>query len=1816
MDIKKIVKEEVKKRRKGPSSGVPKIGEFLKIFVIFVVLLTLAVSTLYFVKNKKVEEGKNQKANTINIQDGQVQDDGQNSSQNSARPTQIVKDEKKAIYIYSENQYERGGIITQSSTDEPAINIFGKNISSKAKVEIFEANVEGMLESLVYKKNKESSSQNASEDKALKINVDKLKKITEFESDIVGSDHSNRQKVALPIEGEGNWLVKVSADGVFNMTFIARYNFGVIVKEGEDKFVFWAQDFETKKRIEDVKIKGFSLLERVSEKFKEKTNHDGILEINKKEVGNSDVLIAERDGKGILIPFRMKNYNYYRFDNNYYGSYLGDIGQDRKFFIFTDRPLYRPGDKIYFKAIVREDDDANFSPVKDEFIIRIVRGWGKNEEEVARTIISSSDNGTLNGEFSLGEDLKAGECRVQIYEKVLEKNRLEKTKEEYYSWNPTSVGISVEHFRKPDSTISVDIERESIILGDDIKAVISGEYFSGQELAGEEVQYVVRATNAYSSRVYYPRYDSHRYGYRYGAEIAKGRVVLDEAGRGEVLVQTKPSKDFKNQIYSIEISRVDEAGNQNFDAKNVFVANGEFEIYQENWNSSIKVGKEQDFAFYVRSNTDFDVSDMELRAKIKFKWREEIKDSSGIRKYSRYKEREDDLGEIVMIAKNGKNAVLRLSPKKRGWYEVEISGKDKRGNEIKKSFNFYAYEKRYYWNPKKQNTNTLSLDLGQDVYEPNDNLRIRISSDISETEALISFERAKIREYHVVEIKDSFLEIERMIVDDDMPGFSVAVSSFSDKKLSSAKQDVNVLAEKKRTRVSIKPDKEIYRPGDEVELKIHTKNRDGKGLSSEVAVWAVDKALFELAGDRTGDIHNTFWYQRRSYVRTHHSLENISMNMAEKGGCFLAGTQILTKGNELRDIEELKDGDVILTRKNERDPTLVEVKIKKAHSVVVDGYFTINDRLKVTGNHLLWVNGNWKRADEVQIGDYFIDVDDKRIVIQSIEWRKEKVEVFNFEVEGEHSYFANGLWVHNGKDGGESRSVFKDAAYWNPVVRTDGDGRAKVSFIVPDNMTTWVVAGVAVNEETMVGQNTNEFKVSKDVIIRPAIPNILRDSDNVSISAVVQNFTDKKREFKIGFEFDSGDVDEAERVIEIDAGQKQKVVWKIKNAKEKEDAELKFWAIAKDNDKMSDILIKKIPVRTFGFWETDSMASSDTHSYQVQLNDKTDKSKTELELGISSTLVGTLPKAMDYLVKYPYGCVEQTTSRFVPVVIARENPDIFKDILAKKNTEAMMRKGMERLRDLQNPNGSWGWWRGGKDNYFISAYVLEYLLRAEKVGLEVDDEVLQKAKDFFKRNFNTKKSIDTEQSVFIAYGFSLFDNENAKEISYHENANIEADVLAYAILTNANNGFWDEAKAGAKKLVSMSKQSGNVLYWEGAHESRFGSRGASTALALRVLLVVHGFDEHHGKIVRGFSAERKRSYWHNTFATVQISNVLVEFAKKERVMNADLKFSVLVDGKEVEKGELSYKDQSMKIKLPVTLFGTDKSSIEVKREGDGYFYSSLDRKEFIIDREAKSKSSGIEIRRTYVNTKGPEYNLAVGDVANVTLHVSGVKSAGGGYFVIEDQLPAGLVPINIRFKNERNNKCRTSDCGYYYGGHGIEITENGAIIPGYDSRHSYSPDRVYKYKARVVSIGEFTSPPVTVSMMYQPEIYARTGSETVVTEAISKIDSSRIVSGSDSKNNNNQNNKEFSSGYKRKNNLTQRPVSANSDWRSEFRWKWHKFEYAMGLDIIPWKILTLVFGLFVLERIFPQIKIRLIEKRKNVKGKKNGDKKEKKEDKK
>jgi len=132
-------------------------------------------------------------------------------------------------------------------------------------------------------------------------------------------------------------------------------------------------------------------------------------------------------------------------------------------------------------------------------------------------------------------------------------------------------------------------------------------------------------------------------------------------------------------------------------------------------------------------------------------------------------------------------------------------------------------------------------------------------------------------------------------------------------------------------------------------------------------------------------------------------------------GCFLPGTEISLADGSTKPIESIEAGDLVLAWDEESGATKADA-VRGVHDPIhADAYLVVNDRLRFTDTHPVLVDGAWRTAGKLAVGDVLTAADGSPVVIESIRTVLGPVTVYNFEVNPLGTYVANGIVVHNKK---------------------------------------------------------------------------------------------------------------------------------------------------------------------------------------------------------------------------------------------------------------------------------------------------------------------------------------------------------------------------------------------------------------------------------------------------------------------------------------------------------------------------------------------------------------------------------------------------------------------------------------------------------------------------------------------------------------------------------------------------------------------------------------------------------------------------------
>lgn len=625
------------------------------------------------------------------------------------------------------------------------------------------------------------------------------------------------------------------------------------------------------------------------------------------------------------------------------------------------------------------------------------------------------------------------------------------------------------------------------------------------------------------------------------------------------------------------------------------------------------------------------------------------------------------------------------------------------------------------------------------------------------------------------------------------------------------------------------------------------------------------------------------------------------------------------------------------------------------------------------------------------------------------------------------------------------REDFPGTAYWNASVLTDANGEAQITLPLPDNLTTWQVDVRGLTADTRVGEATQDLLVTKDLLIRPAIPRFLVVGDHTQLTAVVHNNSADELQVDVSLEgagFTLDDPHSAAQTHTISAGGRLRVSW-WGRVEDLDSLDLVFSARGGGFQDAARPPQGEIPVLRFTVPQTFGTAGildlEEEHLEIISLPRTFDPTGGTLQVEASPSLAAALTAGLDALEELSYPCTEQTLSRFLPNLMAyRAIQDLgleSPDLLAR--LERTLDAGIQDLASLQNPDGGWGWWSAASSDpsisgqaapasdTYLSAYVIFGLSKAREAGAFVDEGVLKMGTDYL---LATKPVLEMLSSSWqldrLALHYYALSQAGAGTIGAPRNLFEVRDQLspyARALLSLTLAAYEPEDERIDTLLSDLDGaaiRTATGIHWEGAGlKTNLDTPMFNTAMVVYALAQQDPAAFMLPEAVRYLMSHRKADgSWGSTYETAWTLMALTQVMKGTGELAGDFGFSAVLNGSPLLDGQAGGETRTTPVRaaVPVSnLYPTYPNGLSIRRtSGPGRLYYSAHLNVVRPAADVDPLSQGISVSRSTI----PQANtpLAVGSMPTVKVTLTLENEAY--YLVVEDYLPAGAEILDNSLK--------------------------------------------------------------------------------------------------------------------------------------------------------------------------------------------------------
>ncbi|MEJ2110576.1 MAG: alpha-2-macroglobulin family protein, partial [Acidobacteriota bacterium] len=766
----------------------------------------------------------------------------------------------------------------------------------------------------------------------------------------------------------------------------------------------------------------------------------------------------------------------------------------------------------------------------------------------------------------------------------------------------------------------------------------------------------------------------------------------------------------------------------------------------------------------------------------------------------------------------------------------------------------------------------------------------------------------------------------------------------------------------------------------------------------------------------------------------------------------------------------------------------------------------------------------------------------------------------------------------------ELRSNFSETAFWEPHLLTNEDGSVSFEFDVPDSVTAWNVWVHAVTRDLKMGSVQRQAQSVKELMVRPYLPRFLREGDRAEIKIVVNNASDRELSGRLDFDiidpeteeslltdFGLSKTDASGKPFTVDAGGGASLAFAIHTPSRVGQIAFKVTAVSGD---FSDGELRPVPVLPgrMHLMQSRFVTLKDDDRRIIRFEDLADNDdptriNEQMVVTLDAQLFYSVLSALPYLVDYPYECTEQTLNRFVSTGIlsslysrypaiekmAREfssretryeqwdatdpNRKMMLEetpwlqtarggeqdmsglirVLDSRIARSQQAASIAKLRNAQTSSGGFPWFPGGPPSPYMTLYILNGFSRALEFNVDVPRDVVQNAWRYMHRHYLDEIVRDMvdhdccwEFVTFINFALSNYpegwyqgtftaaDRQTMLEFSFKHWREHSPLLKGYLALTLNRMDRPQEAMLVWESVMDSAKTAEDQgTFW--VPEDRawlwYNDTIETHAFAVRTEMELIPEDPKLDGLVQWLFLNKKMNHWKSTRATAEVIYSLAHYLKETGQLGIREEATVTAGNRETSFvfEPDTYTGKNNKVIIPgEAVDPKDTAEITVEKTGKGYMFASATwhfSTEQLPDQE---RGDYLQLSRTYFK------RIHNGDAYILQPMAEGAALETGDEVEVHLSLRSKHPMEYVHLRDPRGAGFEpSSNLSRYRWDLGIswyeEIRDSGT---NFFFEQLPQGEYTFKYRIRATTAGTFKVAPATAQSMYAPEFAAySTGAE-------------------------------------------------------------------------------------------------------------------------
>ncbi len=694
-------------------------------------------------------------------------------------------------------------------------------------------------------------------------------------------------------------------------------------------------------------------------------------------------------------------------------------------------------------------------------------------------------------------------------------------------------------------------------------------------------------------------------------------------------------------------------------------------------------------------------------------------------------------------------------------------------------------------------------------------------------------------------------------------------------------------------------------------------------------------------------------------------------------------------------------------------------------------------------------------------------------------------------------------------EGGEKRANplanqrVKLLSKWSGVLHTNSKGEAYYDLDIPQfNGEIRLMA--VVYKGSSFGAGSKTMKVADPLVINTALPRFLSPGDVVALPVNVANTTKKGTQAKIVIKVE-GELEiegSASNTITVAANSEGLGNFKIKAKQAVGSGKITVLVQGLGENFKEELDISVRPAVPLTRHNSSSMLEVGKHTVNLARFDELIPGSRQVDVIVSRSPLIQFMDKFNYLIGYPHGCVEQTTSTAFPQLYLADFLKSHKGYLkggaeGEWDPSFNVRQAIIKLSSMQQYNGALSYWPGGYyESYWGTVYATHFLLEAKKAGYEVNQQVIDRCIGYLNYKNAEKlsenawymvngqwitRTIADRSQIYGLYVLAVAGKPN-KSLMNHFKANSDLLSTDSKYLLGAAFALTGDL-ASYKKLAPTTYPSEST---RSEFAGNFASDMRNLAISVNTLIDVDPTNKQIPALTRLLSTQLKTRYYHNT---QELVFTLLALGKMNRSLgDGSVNAIIKADGKVI--GRFDGKSD-----LKISRKDLTNGNLEIEVNGKGNLYLFAEVSGINSKGNFEEKDNFLRVRRSFYTRFGQpvtgttfkQNELIVVRVAISSLNGSRIENVA-----ITDMLPAGFEIENPRLNDLPDmDWIKDKHTPNYYDFRDDRVNLYTDI--GNDTKYFY-------FLVRAVSRGTFRMGPIGADAMYNGEYHSYHGGGTVIVE--------------------------------------------------------------------------------------------------------------------